>query len=222
MTVPAGAVVSIDGQELGRAPIDLELTRGQHVLVARASGHRAAVQGIAISEPATTELALDRDEPAARLAAGATLGLAERAQQELVDAAIQFADLDEIALVAETSRRGGPTLLVQRCAGIPARCSAVVDLGFADRGGLTAAAREAWQAARAGELRYPPSVLGERGGMIADGRCRLCRNPWVWTGVGAALVVGTVLTIVAVSGAAPPPTVGIDPSQYTTPRSLSR
>ena len=34
----------------------------------------------------------------------------------------------------ETIRHGGPTLLVQRCAGIPARCSAVVDAGFTPTG----------------------------------------------------------------------------------------
>lgn len=214
-TSPPGAIVAIDGKEVGRSPIELDVSRGQHVVVARAQGHRPAVQGIAIDAAAAVELALDRDEPAARLAGGATLGLPERSQQELVDAAMRYADLDEIVLVADTSRRGGPTLLVQRCAGIPARCSAVVDLGYSDASGREAAARAAWQAARAGELRYPPSVLGERGGLIVNGGgCRLCRNPWVWGGVGAAVVVGTILTIVAVSGSSEPPTVGIDPGDY--------
>ena len=214
-TSPPGAIIVIDGKDAGRSPIELDVARGQHVIVARAPGHRAAVQGVAVDAAAAVELALDRDEPAARLAGGATLGLPERAQQELVDAAMRYADLDEIVLVAETSRRGGPTLLVQRCAGIPARCSAVVDIGFSDASGREAAARAAWQAARAGELRYPPSVLGERGGVIGGGGgCRLCRNPWVWGGVGAAVVVGTILTIVAVSGSSDPPIVGIDPGDY--------
>ena len=215
-TSPPGAIIVIDGKDAGRSPIELDVARGQHVIVARAPGHRAAVQGVAVdAAAAVVELALDRDEPAARLAGGATLGLPERAQQELVDAAMRYADLDEIVLVAETSRRGGPTLLVQRCAGIPARCSAVVDIGFSDASGREAAARAAWQAARAGELRYPPSVLGERGGVIGGGGgCRLCRNPWVWGGVGAAVVVGTILTIVAVSGSSDPPIVGIDPGDY--------
>ena len=216
-TSPAGAIVAIDGKDAGRSPLELDVSRGQHVVVARAPGHQPAVQGVAVDNAASLELALERDQAAERLAA--RLGLGERAQQELVDAAMRYADLDELVLVAESSRRGGPTLLVQRCAGIPARCSAVVDLGFADRSGLASAAREAWQAARAGELRYPPSVLGESGGSIAAGeRCKLCRNPWVWTGVGAAVVVGAVITIVALSGSSPPPTVGIDPSQYHTPR----
>jgi hypothetical protein len=214
-TSPPGAIIAVDGKDAGRSPLELDVARGQHVVVARAPGHRAAVQGVAVDTAAAVEIALDRDEPATRLAGGATLGLGERAQQELVDAAMRYADLDEIVLVAETSRRGGPTLLVQRCAGLPARCSAVVDLGFSDASGLAAAARAAWQAARAGELRYPPSVLGERGGVIANGGgCRLCRNPWVWGGVGAALVVGTILTIVAVSGSSEPPIVAIDPDDY--------
>ena len=33
----------------------------------------------------------------------------------------------------------------------------------------------------------------------AAGRCKVCRSPWLWTGVGAAVVLGTVLTIVATS-----------------------
>ncbi len=214
-TSPPGVIVAIDGKDVGRSPLELDVARGQHVIVARAPGHRAAAQGVAVEAAAAVEIALDRDEPFDRLAGGATLGLVERAQQELVDAAMRFADLDEIVLVAETSRRGGPTLLVQRCAGIPARCSAVVDVGFADASGLASAARSAWQAARAGELRYPPSVLGERGGVIVNGGgCRLCRNPWVWGGVGAALLVGTVITIFAVSGSSEPPTVAIDPGDY--------
>ncbi|HEY5933877.1 MAG TPA: PEGA domain-containing protein, partial [Kofleriaceae bacterium] len=89
-TSPPGAIVAIDGKDAGRSPLELDVARGQHVVVARAPGHRAAVQGIAVDAVATVELALDRDEPAGRLAGGATLGLPERAQQELVDAAMRF------------------------------------------------------------------------------------------------------------------------------------
>ncbi|HEU0036349.1 MAG TPA: PEGA domain-containing protein [Kofleriaceae bacterium] len=213
-TTPARATVSVDGREVGRSPIVVEVTRGQHVIVARAALYEPAVRGVAVDAGAQVALTLSPDEAAARLAGGPALGLSERAQQELVDAAVVYADLDEVVVAAETSRRGGPTLLVQRCAGRPARCSAVVDIGYGDPTGLPAAARSAWDAAKAGELRYPPSVLGERVRGGGDDRCKLCRSPWLWGGVGAAIVLGTVITIAATSGSRPPPTVGVDPGDF--------
>ncbi len=214
---PGGALIRIDGKELGRAPVELELPRGQHVIVGRLPQHQVAVQGVALGEsPVQVELMLDPDREVARLASGASLsgaGLDEVAQQELVDATLRYADLDEVIIIAETTRRGGPTLLAQRCAGLPARCSAVVDIGFAD-GGLAGAARSAWDAVRTGELRYKPSVLGERAGRSGPKRCEVCRSPWLWGGVGAALVAGAVITVIAASGSKPPPIVGVDPSQF--------
>ncbi len=213
-TTPPGASIRIDGTEVGRSPLELDVTRGQHLIVARAPLHQPTVEGIAVDHAAELTLVLEPDEVGSQIAGGGGLGLADRAQQTLLDAAIRYGDVDEIVLVAETTRRGGPALLVQRCAGLPARCSAVVDLGFGDRSGLAAAARAAWQAVRLGELRYPPSVLGERGGKPPGPRCEVCRSPWLWTGVGAALVVGTIITIVATSSSQPPPIVGVDPGQF--------
>lgn len=214
-TVPAGALIRVDGADAGRSPVELDLAAGPHVIVARAPLHRAAVRGVAAGGgPVTLELA--RDEEAAQLAAGAVRGLAPAAAQALVDAAVRYADLDEVALVADTARRGEPALLVQRCAGLPARCSAAVEIGYRDRAGLAAAAGAAWQSARAAELREPPSVLGEpaeRPSGPPEG-CKLCRNPWLWTGVGAAVVTGLVVTFIAVTGDKPPPVVGVDPSQF--------
>jgi hypothetical protein len=214
-TSPPGARIQVDGADVGRSPVDVAVVRGQHVIVARAPLHRPAVRGVAIDEDAAAvTLALPPDEDALRLAAGAGRGLAEPAAQALIDATLRYADLDEVVVVADTTRRGGPALLVQRCAGAPARCSAVVELGYGDRAGLPAAARAAWEAARTGELRYPPVVLGERGGPVGPERCKLCRSPLVWTGVGAALVAGVALAILAASSDRPAPIVGIDPSQF--------
>jgi len=215
-TQPPGALIRVDGADVGRAPVDVEVVRGQHVVIARAPLRRAAVRGVVVDEAAASvALELPPDEDALRLAAGAERGLAEPAAQALIDAALRLADLDEVVVVADTTRRGAPTLLVQRCAGAPARCSAVVELGYGDRAGLAAAARAAWEAARAGELRYPPVVLGDRGGRAGSPeRCKLCRSPWLWTGVGAAVVAGVALAIAATSGAKPAPVVGVDPSQF--------
>jgi hypothetical protein len=205
---PPGAMISIDGKELGRAPLAVQVPRGQHLVIARAPLHRAAVQGVVVDAATRVELALDRDDDAARIAGGAAPGLAEPAAQELVDATIQLADLDEIVVAAVRERRGGPTLILQRCAGAPARCTAAVEVGFGDRAGLPAAAREAWQAAQTGVLRYPPSVLGDLDHRPAPTGCRLCRSPLVWGGVGVA-VLGAVIAIVVTSGARPPPVITV-------------
>jgi hypothetical protein len=182
-------------------------------VLASAPLHHAAVRGIAIDASAVAP-ELEPDEEATRLAGGAEQGLGEAAAQQLIAGTLRYADLDEVVLVADTIRRGGPTLLVQRCAGTPARCSAVVDVGYADRSGLAAAARSAWDAARTGDLRYPPSVLGERDGRADDGRCKACRSSWLWTGLGAAAVAATVITLVVVSGSQPPPIVSVDGSGF--------
>jgi PEGA domain len=210
---PAGARIAIDGKDVGTAPLDIDVPRGQHVVVAKLADHAPAVQGVIVADGIPeVSLVLDPDRELVRLGATADLSLA--AQQELVDATMRYADLDEIVLVNETSRRGGQALLAQRCVGIPAKCSAVVDIGF-EVGGLAAAARSAWDAVRSGELRYPPTVLGERSGIKVSGsRCQVCRSPWLWSGVGAALLLGTIVTVVVTSSSRPPPIVGIDPSQY--------
>jgi len=215
-TTPPGAIVSIDGKELGRAPLDAQVSRGQHLVVARAPRYRATVQGVLVGDrgagagaPAV-ELALDRDEDAVRLDGGAAPGLAAPAEQALVDAAIQFADLDEVLVAAQSDRRGGATLVVQRCAGVPARCTAVVEIGFGDRAGLASAAREAWHATRAGVLRYPPSVIGDsKQRPPPPPGCRPCRSPLVWAGAGA-VVLGAVIAIIVTSGAKPPPVITVD------------
>ena len=214
-TSPPGALIRVDGADVGRSPVDVEVVRGQHVIVARAPLHRAAVRGVIVDDAAASvSLELSPDEDALRLAAGAERGLPDPVAQALIDATLRFADLEEVVVVADTTRRGAPTLLVQRCAGAPARCSAVVELGYGDRAGLAAAARAAWEAARGGELRYPPVVLGERGGRPGPDRCKLCRNPWLWTGVGVAVVAGVALAIVAATSERPAPVVGVDPSQF--------
>lgn len=212
---PPGAAIRIDGKDVGRAPLEVQVTRGQHLVIARAPTFRPHVQGLPI-DATRAELVLERDAEAARLAGGAEPGLREAAAQELIAGVLRYADLDEVVLVADTIRRGGPTLLVQRCAGVPARCSAVVEVGYGERAGLASAARSAWDAARVGDLRYPPTVLGERDGRRDPGGCKVCRSPWLWTGVGAAVVAATVITLVSVTTDRPPPTVGVDGSGFGT------
>jgi hypothetical protein len=207
---PPGAMVSVDGKDLGPGPVDTELARGQHVAVARAGLHHPVAQAFAVDLPRTLALSLEGDDEATKLATGAVAGMAEAPAAELVDAAIRYADLDQIAVVAEVAGR----LRVQRCAGAPIACSAVVEVGFTDPASLGQAARSAWQAVQTGELRYPPSVFGDR---VAPPHrwCEACRNPYVLGGVGAAIVVGTIVIIAVTQASRPSPTIGIDPGQFS-------
>ena len=213
-TDPPGAIVTVDGKPAGIAPVRVALPLGQHLVVARAPGMVARAQAIAVDDrTADVTLALAPDAAAQRLAEGAHPGLGGAPAQALADATLQLADLDELVLVADSDRRGGDALLVQRCAGLPARCTAIVELGYGDRAALDAAARAAWHAVRAADLRYPPSVFADPrvAGERVVHRCEACRSPWLWGGIGAALVVGTIATIAIVSASHPPPTVLVDP-----------
>ncbi len=215
---PPDAVLSIDGKDVGRTPLSVELALGQHVVVLRSPSFRVHAQAVAI-EPTTTELAfpLDHDDDLARLEHGAEAGMPDATAQELTDAVLQRADLDEVVLVADTDRRGGPTLLAQRCAGAPARCTAVVEIGFAERSGLVAAARSMWQSIHAADLRYPPTVFGDSRvtGRHIDRPCKLCRNPYLWTGIGAAAIAGTIIILELVTATRPPPILEVPPGQLT-------
>jgi hypothetical protein len=214
---PPGASITVDGKDVGTAPISVALGVGQHVVVARHPLHAPRALATSVNDT-TTEIALElAPDPAwSQLAGGATLGLPDRDAQQLVDASLVYADLDEVVLVVETRRRGGGVLLAQRCAGLPARCTAVVEVGHGDASGRAAGAREVWSTLRTADLRYPPSVLADKrldGGPVDD-RCKLCRSPVLWVSVGAAVAVGTVVAVVLLSGSRPPPVVAIDPSQY--------
>jgi hypothetical protein len=95
----------------------------------------------------------------------------------------------------------------------------VVELGYGDRAGLAAAARAAWGEVRGADLRYPPTVFGDprvTGHHVAE-RCQLCRNPWLIGGAGAALVVGAIAVIAAVTASKPAPHVIVDPGQFGPP-----
>jgi len=216
-TEPPGADLTIDGKPAGRSPVRVPLAVGQHVVVARMPLFHARAQAFAVDD-ATGPLALtlDRDDDWTRLAVGPETGMADTATVTLTEAALRYADLDAVILVAETDRRGGPTLLVQRCAGIPARCTAIVELGYESTSGLPAAARAAWAAVRTADLRYPPSLFGDAritGARVAH-HCSVCRSPWLWTGVGVAAVVATVAIIAVATSSKPPPVVGVNPGSF--------
>ncbi|MGE5186775.1 MAG: PEGA domain-containing protein [Acidobacteriota bacterium] len=217
---PPGALASVDGREVGKTPVTAEVSVGQHVVIARAPGYRPRAQTVAVAaHPPPLELALERDDDWAHLAAGVEPGVADAIAQGMVDAVLRYAELDELVVAVDTDRRGGEALLVQRCAGSPARCTAVVEVGYT-RGGLAGAAREAWSSVRGADLRYPPSVLADpRVGArpVPPRRCQWCRSPYLWGGVTAAVVVSAIAIVAAATASRPPPIVGVTPGQYTTP-----
>lgn len=210
-TDPVGAAISVDGRDVGKAPLTTDLAVGHHVVVARMPLMQPHAQAFSVDEG---EVAISLEPNAAwgELGRGAQVG---RDGVALVDATVRYADLDEVVLVANTDRRGGLALLVQRCAGLPAKCTAVVEVGY-EAGGLAAAAREAWATVRVADLRYPPSVFADARvtGQLVDDRCKVCRSPVLWAGVGVAAIVATVAIIAVVSSSRPPPVVGVDPTQY--------
>ena len=217
---PPGALLEVDGAALGRASIRAQLAIGQHVVVARAPLEVARGMAFAVGlDTGEVTVALERDTPAARLAAGAAAGMPAGPAAELVDATLRYAELDELFVVAQGERRGGPALLVQRCAGAPARCTAIVELGYAP-GGLVAATRAAWAAVRTADVRYPPDVFADPRRVGTAGvahRCTACRSPWLWGGIGTAAVIGAIAIVAAVSASRPPPTVMVSPSGFTGP-----
>jgi hypothetical protein len=217
VTEPPGAQVSIDGKDVGRSPVTASIALGQHVVVARLPLYHARAQAIAVDDTThTVSLDLDRDDEWTRLMAGPELGMSDAQTQVLADATVRYADLDGLVLVAASDRSGGPTLLVQRCAGLPARCTAIVEIGYADATGLVPAAREAWAAVRTADLRYPPSVFGDSRvtGPRVVHHCEWCRSAWLWGGVGAAAVIGTIAVIAVVNASRPPPIVGVNPGSF--------
>jgi hypothetical protein len=210
------APTSPPSQLSGAASSRLRLTvpRGQHVVVVRHRGYEDAAQAVRVpAEGAEVVLQLSPDRGALALASPLA-GMSEEQATNLLESVLTFAEADEVLFLAASSRRGAQTLLAQRC-GTGLRCTAVVEIDYA-RPGLPAALREAWSTVGRGELRYPPSlpsdsrVLPSRtaGG---DGRCRLCRSPWLWAGVGIA-VTSTILYF-ALSEEDPPVLI-VDPGDF--------
>lgn len=223
-TEPSGAVLDIDGRDVGRAPVTVELSIGDHVAIARLPQFRARAHAFAVAETAVAEtpnavaIALDPDDVSRRLAAGPGVGMTDAETQNLVDTALLFADLDEVVLVAETDRDGDPALIGQRCAGVPATCTAIVEIAYGNRSGLATTARELWQDLRGQTLRLPPSLFGDsrlRRARRPRERCAVCRNPYVGAGVGATLVAGAIAIALVATASHPPPILSVDPAAFT-------
>jgi len=163
-----------------------------------------------VDQPRELALVLDADDDAVRLSTGASIGMPEEAVRALVDAAMRYADVDQLVIAVQGER----TLRVQRCAGVPARCTSTVEVALADTANVAQAARSAWQLAQTGELRDAPTSFGERAGR-EHRWCELCRNPYVIGGVTAAVLASVITLAIVATRQAPPPTLVLDPGGYT-------
>ncbi len=219
----AGVELELDGQRVGvtvargaAAPaLTLQVPHGQHVILARRPGFEPAAQALRVAGPAEWSLALTVDRLGQVLTLP-TLGLAEEQASALAEAVTTFADADETLWLAQTTRRAAPALLAQRCNSRP-RCTAVVEVGFAEPG-LPAAVRAAWALLQRGDLRYPPTLpidnrLAPPRLTRGDQRCRWCRSPWLWGSVGLALV-GSAVLLATLAADDPPPVLIVDPGDF--------
>jgi hypothetical protein len=224
IVVGAEVSVEIDGAAIGQGALAVRVAPGEHVVVARAPGRRAAgLIVLASAAGARVELPLEADPLAQALAPGEpfAIGAGERVVARVVDAVGVFADLDELWLVVVTWRGGRPTLIGQRCALQPLACTPVREVRFASVARLDAGARQLASdlgagdgAAAAGATRLGPIVLEDTratepeppaaaGGPHGGGEARRpwWKNGWVWAGVGAvALAAGGTVWLLSDRG----------------------
>lgn len=217
----AGAEVAIDGAVVGAAPLVVTVASGPHVVVVRHP--RYLPWGQAIELGAATPLVsieLSPDRAAAAVAA-TRRGLGELTDDDLaaaVEAALTYAEIDEVVLVASIARAGAPALVGQRCVGGRA-CTAIVEVGYADARGLPAAIAALRERLARAEPRFGVVLPGDprvtRAAIRLGGGKRDGRRRWYWLGGGAvavAAVVTTALWLTATDGA---PVVSLDPGDFT-------
>lgn len=209
LSVPPGAEIEIDGRLLGRAPVEVEIPAGQHLLVARAPGRRASARLVA-SSGGTEEISLEPESRAAAVVAGPSafaVGRPAESAAAAIEGLMLYAELDAVVLLASVWRGGQPALLGQRCAGIPVRCSAVVEIRYPDPAGISTAGAALWRALTGAEGTLPPILLEDARlteaepapgtANIEPGGCRWCRSGWLWLGVGAAALTAGAVALFA-------------------------
>ena len=231
---PEGVRVELDGQDVGPAPVVVQAPVGDHVLVARFPGYRAATRVVSVAPidanaagPQPVAVRLSPDAETAALAAGSprlAVGQSSGDAKIAIRALIRYAEVDGIAVVASVWRGGQAALLGQYCTDIPVVCTRVVEIRFPTPEGVRAASAELWSALRAETRDREPSLLADprlvssevgpgRQMHQSDGGCRICRSRWLWLGVGAAAVAaGATWLIVRDRGIEP--IVTVDPCEF--------
>jgi len=217
----APVAIEVDGTARGAAPASLELPLGTHVIVARAPDHTPRALAFALDATGSAEvtLDLDTDPDAAAVGAGLSAGASDARATATVEAALRFGEIDAVVVVATAWRRQEPALLIQRCAGIPVRCTPITELGYREASGLPAALRAGLEdVSTAAATLVVPTLAGDKRLEHGHdtGRCLTCK-PWVWASVGGAVVVATVLTLVLTADSPTKFVLGFDPGTTKPP-----
>ena len=188
----------------------LQLDEGLHLLVATSPGYHSRSKLLPISpgEGMPISMQLDLDPMAMRVlkgSAGVALGTVESEARLSADAMLQYSNTDTLVLVASAWRQGQPALLGQWCAGQPAQCSAVVEIGYPS-GGLRVATSELWRTMHRSKLRFPPTLQVDARLVSGEGAPEkrkpkphqpIWKNRWVWLGAAAIAVAGGAIYILA-------------------------
>jgi hypothetical protein len=200
-TTPARTKVAIevDGVARGDAPVEADLAHGNHVAIARSIGHAPRAIAFAVDATGSTQhvLDLDTDPFAAAAEAGVARDTPDARATAAVEAALLFGEVDAVLVVATTWQRGDPTLLVQRCAGTPVRCTPIQEYGYGSARGLRIALATAIADVSSAAATLAASTLAGDDRLDAEPptECWTCK-PWVIASAGALAVTATVLTIV--------------------------
>ncbi|MBK7072573.1 MAG: PEGA domain-containing protein [Myxococcales bacterium] len=217
----AGAEVAIDGAVVGAAPLVVTVATGPHVVVVRHPRYQPralAVELGAATPLLSIELVPDRAAVALAAARRGLGGLTDDDLAVVVEAALTYAEVDEVVLVASIARAGAPALVGQRCVGGRA-CTAIVEVGYADARGLAPAIAALRERLARAEPRFgvvlPADPRVTRAPIKLGGGGRAGRRRWYWIGGGAVAVAAAVtaaLWLTATDGA---PVVSLDPGDFT-------
>ena len=207
----AVAALSVDGGAPGPVGARVELTAGEHLLVASAPGYRAGARLVRVPGlEAVIELEVERDGPLAVLDEAARSGTTGDAAstRAALGGAIVFAELDEAFVVGAGFRGGEPTLRGQRCAGVPARCGAVAEIRYAVGGERAAAALLVER------MKAPGIALGDIDALVGLGvagarraKTSTWRAAWPWVAIGSAVAI--LAAVALIDGGAEDPTVRV-------------
>ena len=234
---PVGALIEVDGEPVGVAPVAVPVAPGEHVLIVRKKGFLASGQLVAVGAadaPVRVELFAD---PALGALDGAadvlSVGAAAEQVARVLGFAAELAEADAVWLLASTWRRGEPTLLGQTCAAVPFRCGPVMEVRYRDARSLEALRAavstlvEKWRPPSRGHT--TEAVLLEDTRLVAPeppdptrtgapeggpsggrgGKKHWWESPWVWAGAGvAAIAAGGVWLWVGDGSTQPTVTIG--------------
>jgi hypothetical protein len=209
-TIPvrAGLRLWIDGSEVfGDA---VRLSEGLHMLEAKEPGavSRSKLLSISPGDASPISLTLESDPIAQKVLlgrAGFAIGRTESQAREAATAMMLYSQTGQLLAVSSVWRRGAPALLGQRCSGMPAHCSAVVEIGY-PAGGARVAVAELWRAVQRAPLRFPPTLQADMRVVSAEGApgtkgkhqaAPLWKNQWLWLGAAAVAVAGSAAYLLA-------------------------